>query len=260
VLDVPTGATIVLDESGTGDNVISEPTTLRWARLADLRYAVLLGALERYLLADPDDRAFLRGWCFAEMFALRKLAEFLRAMPRSTAAAPQVAALPFTLPRWSTTGAEWSDLAAAFDESMTIAHGLRDEIAAGSPLRRLLVLLLASDERKLAESRARASGASERTRADDVRDVLDWAAGAGDPGHSGQGRFWNLQRDDLVQVKVFGANVTTIPGPGEDAPMVDMLRTRSMPQSRPKLDEDSPEFLVVEKWVADGCPDEKAQP
>ena len=272
VVDVPAGSRIVLDASGSEENVISHPTTLRWARLADLRYAILLGSLERYLLAPAEERAFLRGWCFAEMFALSKLAEFLRRMPRAASArsAPQVAALPFNPPEWLTTGAQWSDLVTTFEESLTVARALRDEeqAGAGSDHHRLLVLLLGSDERKLRESKARAIGTSQRTRTDAVRDVLDWAAGAGDPGHSGgspqlpnteQGRFWNLLHDEFVQVEVFGDNVTTPSAPGMDAPLVDMLRNQSMPQGRPKLAEEGDEFKLVEKWVADGCPDDTAQ-
>jgi hypothetical protein len=265
VMDVPAGSRIVLDPNGSGESVISHPTTVRWARLADLRYAVLLGALERYLLAPVDDRAFLRGWCFAEMFALSKLAEFLRRMPRGVSGSPQVAALPFTVPAWLATGGQWSDLAAAFDECMTIARGLQTEVAAGTDQHRLLVLLLASDERKLREATARATGTSKRTRTDAVRDVLDWAAGAGDPGHSGnspalpsgsQSRFWNQERDGFVQVAIFDENITTPPAPGEDAPMILMLRSQSMPAGRPPLAEDSEEFRLVERWVADGCPDD----
>jgi hypothetical protein len=265
VRDVPAGSRIVLDPNGSGENVISHPTTVRWARLADLRYAVLLGALERYLLAPVDDRAFLRGWCFAEMFALSKLAGFLRQLPRSVSAPPQVAALPFTVPAWLATGGQWPDLAAAFDESMTIARGLQTEVAAGTDQHRLLVLLLASDERKLREATARATGTSKRTRTDAVRDVLDWAAGAGDPGHGGdspalplgpQSRFWNQQHDGFVQVAIFGQNITTPPAPGQDAPLIDMLQTGSMPLGRPPLAEESEEFRLVQQWVADGCPDD----
>jgi hypothetical protein len=264
VMEVPAGNRIVLDEHGVGDNVISHPTTMRWARLADLRYAILLASLERYLRTPGDDRAFLRGWCFAEMFALSKLADLLRRMPRGVNTAPEVAALPFNLPPWLATGSQWSDLETALDESSTIARELRDDDAAPEH-QRLLVHLVASDERKLAEATARAAGTTRRTRTDEVRDVLDWAAGAGDPGHSGtspavptgpQGRFWNLHKDDLVQVSVFGENVTTSPAPGADAPMVEMLRNQTMPQGRPKLPPDSSEFLVVERWVADGCPDD----
>jgi hypothetical protein len=264
VRDVPAGSRIILDPNGSGENVISHPTTVRWARLADLRYAVLLGALERYLLAPVNDRAFLRGWCFAEMFALSKLAEFLIQLPRGVSAPPQVAALPFTVPAWLATGGQWPDLAAAFDESMTIARGLQTEVAAGTDQHRLLVLLLASDERKLREATARATGTSVRTRTDAVRDVLDWAAGAGHPHHSGdspalpmddQGRFWNQQHDGFVQVAIFGENVTT-PPPGKTAPLIDMLQTGSMPLGRPPLAEESEEFRLVERWVADGCPDD----
>jgi hypothetical protein len=264
VQDVPAGSSIILDTNGSGDNVISHPTTVRWARLADLRYAVLLGTLERYLLAPVDDRAFLRGWCFAEMFALSKLAGFLRQLPRSASASPQVAALPFTVPAWLATGGQWPDLAAAFEESMTIARGLQAEVAAGTEQHRMLVLLLASDERKLREATARVAGTSQRTRTDAVRDVLDWAAGAGDPGHSGdspalpsgpQSRFWNQQHDGFVQVAIAGQNITTPPASGEDAPMVDMLRGQFMPLGRPPLAEDGAEFKLVEQWVADGCPD-----
>jgi Ferritin-like len=265
VKSVPAGSQIVLDEDGSGDNVISHPATVRWARLADLRYAILLASLERYLRAPTSDRAFLRGWCFAEMFALSKLAELLRGMLRGVQSAPHVAALPFNLPDWLATGAQWSDLVAAFGESMTIAQDLKDEVGAASEHQRLLVHLVASDERKRQEATARTQGSTQRSRADAVRDVLDWAAGAGDPGHFGgspdlptgqQGRFWNLQRGDFVEVSVFGDNVTTPPSPGADAPLVDMLRRQEMPQDRPKLPPDSEEFRLVERWVADGCPDE----
>lgn len=265
VMDIPAGSRIVLDPNGSGENVISHPTTVRWARLADLRYAVLLGALERYLLAPVDDRSYLRGWCFAEMFALSKLAEFLRRMPRGVSTSPQVAALPFTVPAWLATGGQWSDLVAAFDESMTIARGLQTEVATGTNQHRLLVLLLASDERKLREATARATGTKKRTRTDAVRDVLDWAAGAGDPSHFGdspalpsgpQSRFWNQQRDGFVQVAIFDENITTPTAPGEDAPMIQMLRSQSMPAGRPPLAEESEEFRLLEEWVADGCPDD----
>jgi hypothetical protein len=266
VRDVPAGSHIVLDPNGSGENVISHATTVRWARLADLRYAILLGALERYLLAPPDERAFLRGWCFSEMFALSKLAEFLRHMPRSDSASPEVAALPLTVPGWLATGGQWSDLAAAFEEGRTITQELLTQVPAGSAQRALLVLMLGSDERKLQEATARKAGTTARTQTDAVRDILDWAAGAGDPGDNhfgdsptlpgaGQGRFWHQQHDDFVQVEIFGQNVTTRP-PGEDARMIARLRDGSMPQDRPPLDVNCEEFQLVEQWVADGCPDD----
>lgn len=111
---------------------------------------------------------------------------------------------------------------------------------------------------------ARKAGTTAYTRTDALRDVLEWAAGAGDPGANhgnsptlpgGQGRFWNLRHDDVVQVEIFGQNVTTRPQ-GEDARMIARLRDGTMPRGRPPLDVNGDEFRLVEQWVADGCPDD----
>lgn len=258
VLAVPAGSRIVLDENVLGENVISHPLTIRWARLADLRYAILLASLHRYLTMPFEDREFLRGWCFAEMFALKRLADYLRTMPREQGGGSALfGAVPFNLPVWLASGPRWSDLAAAFGESMTIAQGLSAEGGLAADRQTFLTHLLASDERKFEEAKARETDTTRRTRTDAVRDVLDWAAGAGNPGvgHGGQGRFWNLQHDDFVQVEIGGEKVTTPPSPDEDAPMVAMLRSGAMPKRRPRLPETGEEFLLIERWVADGCPE-----
>ena len=241
----------------------SSPTPRRCGRLADLRYAVLLGVLERYLLAPVDDRAFLRGWCFAEMFALSKLAEFLIQLPRGVSAPPQVAALPFTVPGWLATGGGWPDLAAAFDESMTIARPAdrgRCGLRPAPP-----VLLLASDERKLREATARATGTSVRTRTDAVRDVLDWggrrrpSAPLGRLARTAEERAKPVLEPAARRLRpggdLWGERHDPPPHP-EDAPLIDMLRTGFMPKGRPRLAEESEEFRLVERWVADGCPDD----
>jgi hypothetical protein len=76
-------------------DAIDEPRTRRWAQLADLRYALLLGFIEHYLLtSDVDDRAHLSGWAINEMFLFGRLAEKLATLPQGSG----VAALPFTLP------------------------------------------------------------------------------------------------------------------------------------------------------------------
>jgi hypothetical protein len=69
-----------------------------------------------------------------------------------------------------------------------------------------------------------------------------------------QGRFWNLQRAELLQVSVLEENVTLPPAPGEDAPLIRMLKA-NMPLGRPKLARDSEELQSLERWVKDGCPD-----
>jgi hypothetical protein len=71
--------------------------TRRWAELADLRYGLLLGLVEHYLLTSGDDRKLLTAWIFAEMrsrvgFLARKLTTM------STEVGSGVASIPFTLP------------------------------------------------------------------------------------------------------------------------------------------------------------------
>ena len=90
--DVPTDPKVDLD--------ISEPRTRRWAELADLRYALLLGFVEHYLLTEADARPILTAWIFAEMRSrLGFMARELTTMPRGAAeAAGRVAAAPFALP------------------------------------------------------------------------------------------------------------------------------------------------------------------
>jgi hypothetical protein len=79
---------------------ITQARTRRWAELADIRYALMLGLLEHYLLGDADERGVLTGWIFAEMRArIGYIARELTAMPRADGPdAAGVAAIPFTLP------------------------------------------------------------------------------------------------------------------------------------------------------------------
>ena len=74
---------------------ITEPRTQRWAQLADIRYGLLLGFIEHYLLtAEAEDRANLSRWAIAEMFTLGSLAGKLVTLPQGNG----VSALPFRLP------------------------------------------------------------------------------------------------------------------------------------------------------------------
>jgi Ferritin-like len=76
---------------------IADRRTRRWAELADLRYGLLLGLVEHYLLTTGDDRKLLTAWIFAEMRTrVGFLARKLTAMP--TGVADGVASIPFTLP------------------------------------------------------------------------------------------------------------------------------------------------------------------
>jgi hypothetical protein len=76
---------------------ITDQRTRRWAELTDLRYGLLLGFVEHYLLTSGDDRKLLTAWIFAEMrsrvgFLARKLTTM------STGMGDGVASIPFTLP------------------------------------------------------------------------------------------------------------------------------------------------------------------
>lgn len=76
---------------------IGNQRTRRWAELADLRYGLLLGFVEHYLLTSGDDRKLLTAWIFAEMRSrVRYLARKLTTMP--TGEDDSVASIPFTLP------------------------------------------------------------------------------------------------------------------------------------------------------------------
>ena len=72
--------------------------TRRWAELADLRYGLLLGLVEHYLVARGDDRELLTAWVFAEMRS--RLAVLARRLTTLPTGAPEggVAGAPFTLP------------------------------------------------------------------------------------------------------------------------------------------------------------------
>lgn len=104
----PPGAWVATRNVPTDPQVqeLGNPRTRRWAQLADLRYALLLGFLEHYLVTPDDDRGTLVGWIFGEMRSrVAYIARELTEMPRDDGGAggdpsqaPLVGAIPFTLP------------------------------------------------------------------------------------------------------------------------------------------------------------------
>lgn len=260
VAPVPSTAVIAVDSTSPDPNAISHADTVPWARLADLRYAVLLGSLEMYLTAPANDREYLRGWCFAEMFAIKILSRYLIQRPRNAGSSlpPAMAALPFNLPEWSGNSVTWSDLVSTFNESVTIAERLHAQSSSGSAEAQFLHLLQSSDRQKLAEATARLAGASVLRKSDRARDILDWVAGAGEPWHEDQGRFWNLPLSEFKQTELNGAKIVERPAGGGDALLIEVLRGGFMPMGRPSLTTGSPEFQFLENWVNSDCPDEPA--
>ncbi|MBL8814341.1 MAG: hypothetical protein JNM43_29505 [Planctomycetaceae bacterium] len=267
--DIPRASVITVQQGSTDPQAISNQETVRWARLANHRYAVLLGSLEWYLRMPPNERRFLLGWCFAEMFALKKLSSILTTKLRKDNPSEGMAAAPFTLPPWSGRPVTWQDLEAELTSAITEVTAILAGSGVSQEQTRVLIHLKSSDERKLAESTARASGSSDRRKSDQAREILDWAAGAADvQSHNGdspplpdqnQGRFWNLPLADFKQTTILGDNIVTPPGPGQDAPLINVLRTGLMPGGRrPKLKPTDAEFLFLEEWVGNQCPDDPA--
>jgi hypothetical protein len=97
----------VISDDPSNPNAISEPKAQAYARLADQRYALILGLLNQYLVTDPVRRATLKfkdatlsKWAVNEMDSLSGLARTLADLPRSkTGPDAGNAALPFSLPR-----------------------------------------------------------------------------------------------------------------------------------------------------------------
>jgi hypothetical protein len=140
-------------------------------QLADIRYALLLGFVEHYLLAAGDARRILTGWIFAEMRSrVAFIARKLTIMPRAGGGAPgPVGAVAFGLPsvlhlpaddaaRWAIHRERTEDAIAKVEE-MQVADG-EDK---ADPY---LANLLASDRARLVFIDAGATGTSF------VRDIL----------------------------------------------------------------------------------------
>lgn len=275
---VPSGAIIPVE--GEGSNSITHPESVKWATLGNLRYALLLGFLQEYLVALPVDRGYLTSWVFAEMFHLKWLGDTLAKSPRTAGISPSVAAaaLPFTMPdegfesdasyegKWPVSHAKRLQQAIGIAEELLPAQGVNSDSWV------FLNHLLVSDRRKLAEAEARQEGKSVRTRFHKVSEILDWAAGAGFPTHKGrspltgtgsvpQRRFWNLSLDNFKQAVILGtALIDPVDGPGSDPGLVYILINGGMPLNRPQLDPGGPEITYLREWIKDGCPDTPLQP
>ena len=286
---IPAAAKIPVDRQSTDPNAISHPDTVLWAQLADLRYALLLGFLEQYLLSEPIDREFLAAWCFSEMFHLKKLGQYLPNRDRSTSDSDAKAAPPFSMPAQFPSDQQLSD--AAVGDTMEgnrrkrwpSLHAERLQSAANvigrilnpthhpvlpvsEEQQQFLEYMLEGDRRKLDEARARQNAQTRRTRFDRVREILELAAGTGNPRHVdsdssvSRGRFWNLPLGTLKQIRIYGQKLleTTGDHPSSRSALAQALKEGflfgQMPQKRSPVSDES--IALIEKWIDDGCPDE----
>ena len=149
----------------------TETRTRGWAELADLRYALLLGFLEHYLLTTGDDRQLLTGWIFSEMRSrLGYIAELLTKMPRGdgdggVAGAPFTLREPLHLPAVET--GRWK----VHMKRLELAIAKIQELQGGSDAAdEFLKKLLASDKNRLALVSAKAE--AQRVTTSFERDIL----------------------------------------------------------------------------------------
>lgn len=230
--DVPTDPKVDAD--------ITEPRARAYAALADLRYALLLGFIEHYLLTASLDRDLLAGWIVAEMRSrVAYLARALTGMPRDGGGGH--AAMPFTLPDPldlpADEAARWALHAERTHSAVTVVEAIRSAGAGDDD--RYLADLLASDQARLTYMGARADGAPAKTsfardigplfRPKDVRHMAGVGLDLADPAAA------RRAADNILKRVQSG-------GPRRMPPAPDQRWTPA-------------QIRLLERWVADGCPD-----
>ena len=285
VYPVPLGSKITVGSMASGADGISDPATIPWADLATIRYWILLGSLEQALISPKEDRQSLVAWTFTEMYHLKQLAKVLVERPAQPGipAADRAAGIPFNLPAQLPLGrpadpagvvgamAAWSPL---LSEWLTQAIGLVEQIlpsTADADQKRLLEYMLRVDRRKLLEADARQRGESQASDLDLVREMLDWAAGTGDPlSHGAINRFWNLPLDpetaggeSLRTVAIFGQQI--IGDSSDNSAMYQALLEDfgfggQMPAKRAKLTDEEVDpgrtrLAHIRQWLDKGAPE-----
>jgi ferritin-like protein len=262
-LDVPVNPK--LTGPGGDPGVISDGKAQDFARLADLRYQLLLGFMEQYFLTAPPRRGFLVQWSYEEMKSLQALAGILTALPRAAGPASAVAALPFILPANLQLPAEpyeqWQVHLDRLGAAVALAQQMLATHSAGNGELRQLVdqdqarIPIATDAKQ--GNLPDEPGSEWRM----VRRILNAAAGFGSPLH---GRFWNVPLATFLATPINGLSPIAPAGPnrGRDSNLVKALKGESpfdsgnigrMPRNRqpvaPKL------IAVIEDWIDRGCPE-----
>jgi hypothetical protein len=262
---VPTDPRVSND--ATDPRAIANPVAQDWAKLANLRYALLLGFLEQYFFTKPSDRDFLKDYAIDEMKTLKLIGRKLVTLPRLPNGGG-MAALPFELPNLihlpDQPAQQWPVHIGRIKEVLALVNKML--AAAGD---QFLMDIQTADKGKLKKleqmGAGAGGGAGGQSRLDRMRDILNSATGTGTPNHGGAKRFWNLPRSEFVQAKVYGLTVieTTGDNRGARSNLIKALKGEApfddtdfprMPLGRPPV---SPENIAfIQKWIDDGCPDE----
>jgi hypothetical protein len=247
-------------------DAISDVKAADFARLSDLRYALLLGFLQQTYLAPPGLRRMIIGWCFNEMRLLQTFSTVLTGLPRPTGQ-PGVAALPFSLPEPlhlpAQAAAQWQ----VHLDRLTAARDLTLRMLASHSQDDSVLKLLEQDDLKKAQVAEQARQGSlpipARGRWEQVRSILGAAVGFGST--KTHGRFWNDNPlPAFITLEVEGVPVIAPPGPnrGRNSTLVKALKGEDpfdgsrfdrMPEGRPPVAAEHVAF--IEKWIDDGCPE-----
>jgi hypothetical protein len=106
------------------------------------------------------------------------------------------------------------------------------------------------------------------TRYEHVQDILDRAAGNGQPSHGGNGRFWDKPLQEFMQIgSIVGVRVIATPGKNRGARSGLILALKGEPpfgddnSDLPRMPLFKPpvvpaDIAFIEKWIDDDCPDE----
>ncbi len=262
-LDVPVNPKLA---GPVGDaSVISDGKAQDFARLADMRYQLLLGFMEQYFLTAPAQRGFLVQWSYEEMKGLQALAGILTALPRAAGPAEAVAALPFTLPPDLQLPSQPQKQWQVHIDRLTAAVALaRQMLETHSPGDGQLSQWVEQDQARLPITADAQQGRFPEVPGPEWRKVpgiLNAAAGFGSPVH---GRFWNVPLATFVASSVNGLELIAPPGPGRgrNSNLVKALKGEDpfdptnigrMPRNRQPV---APQHIAfIEDWIDRGCPE-----
>lgn len=257
-------------------NTITNPRSQKWARLFDLRYAILLMGLAHFLevegplyleagpqKGDRTPRGYLHLWVFNEMRRLHKLGRKLSQLPRredpldgARAGAPFT--LPLTLELPPGEPARWKLHRDNFEASLRLVDELL-QAGSGDETDPFLHALIAADSQCLAIAESQMEGLALPAQTTDFQKVvhiLDEAVrGLSIRRHGG---FWRgINRDEFVALSVLGFELLVV-GDGQSSNLIKVLRGElgalpRMPVARPPVPRPRIEF--IKEWIDSGCPD-----
>ncbi|QEG30620.1 Oxygen-dependent dichlorochromopyrrolate synthase [Gemmata obscuriglobus] len=262
---------------------VTHGVAVRWAKVFNTRYRMLLHFLLHHLLTDgsvvdPDGRpraarrrAALLGWAFTEMqTTLREVSNVLARLPRRGGAPfppgrPPVAGAPFELPYTLNLPDRDADRWQLHRDVLDAAEGELADLTGPAGSDRAIARLRAANRTiraVLAAPDPFGAGDSATIGFAQVVEILDQAvggpAGAVGPPHRA---FWRgLTRDQFVAHKVLGHSLVAV-GNGAGSALVKALKGEPpfdgsefprMPVGSPPVPGDR--IARIEKWIDAGCP------